>query len=107
VPPLIESDEVVDALEVYDGDVIEHPTLGGPMTIAAHMHHHPEPNILELTPGVVTFDVMDDMTFDGELDPDREVLELAVVPGMRVRRLFRYVPPPGYAAGDDIDRPGP
>jgi hypothetical protein len=36
MPPLIESDEVVDALEVYDGDVIEHPTLGGPMTIAAH-----------------------------------------------------------------------
>ncbi len=94
--PLIECDEVLDALEVYDGDVIEHPALGGPMTIAAHMHYDPEPNILELTPGVVTFDVMHDMNVDGELDPDREVLELAVVPGMRVRRLFRYIPPPGY-----------
>lgn len=96
MPPLIERDEVMDALEVYDGDVIEHPTQGGPMTIEVHMQNGPEPDILVLTPGVVKFDVMPDMNVDGELDPDREVLELTVVPGMRLRRLFQYTPPPGY-----------
>ncbi len=37
-----------------------------------------------------------DMDVDGKLDPDREVLGPAVVPGMQVRRSLRYVPPPGY-----------
>lgn len=96
MPPLIESDEVVDALEVYDGDVIEHPTLGVPMTIEVHMHYDPEPNVLVLTPGVVKSDVMPDRNVDGELDPYREVQELTLVPGMRLRRLFTYTPPPEY-----------
>lgn len=95
--PLVETGDVVDALEVYDGDVIEHPVTAEVVTIVAAMQNGAEPNVLMLTPGVTRFDVFSDMNFDGDLGPETSPWEdLTVTPGLRVRRLWKYVPPPDY-----------
>lgn len=94
--PLIETGEVVEALEVYDGDVIEHPQTGEVMTIAAHMHMDPGPNYLVLMPGVVLFDVYNGINLDGPLSYEGPEHELVVTEGVRLLRLFQYAVPPGF-----------
>lgn len=94
--PLIETGEVVDALEVYDGDVIQHPQTGEVMTIAAHMHMGSSPNFLVLMPGLVRFDVYDGIDLDGPLNYEGPDHELVITDGMRLTRLFQYTVPPGF-----------
>lgn len=96
--PQIQAGEFVDALEVYDGDVIEHPVTRDAMTVVAAVQNPlPVLNVLVLTAGVVKFDVLPDMNVDGKLGPDSSPREdLPVTPDRHVRRLWTYVPPPGY-----------
>ncbi|WP_146099699.1 hypothetical protein [Kineococcus xinjiangensis] len=93
VAPLVESGEVVDAWDLYDGDVIEHPDTGEVMTISAHIHLNP--HYLWLMPGVIRFDVYDGLDVDGPLEWDGEPVKLTISEGMPIRRLFQYVLPPG------------
>jgi hypothetical protein len=91
--PLVPTDDVVEALELYDGDVIEHPATGVVMTITAHMHL--DPHRLDLVPGIVRFDVYDGLGVDGPLEWDGPEEQLMIGPGLRVQRLYQYVLPPG------------
>lgn len=94
VAPLVESGEVVDALEVYDGDVVEHPVTGEVVTVEAHVHA--DPHYLHLLPGVVRFDVYDGIDEDGPLEREGPVHALVITEGMRLRRLWQYRVPPGF-----------
>ena len=99
--PLIETDEVVDALDLYDGDVIEHPVTGAVMTITAHMHL--TPHRLDLIPGIARFDVYDGLDVDGPLEWEGAQEQLVISSGMRIRRVFQYVLPPVPASSDPSD----
>lgn len=93
MPPLQETGDIVEALDLYDGDVIEHPATGSVMTITAHMHL--DPHHLDLIPGVVRFDVYRGLDTDGPLDWDGPEEQLVIQAGMHIRRLYQYVLPPG------------
>ncbi|WP_157873721.1 hypothetical protein [Kineococcus radiotolerans] len=91
--PLVETNDVVEALELYDGDVIKHPVTGAVMTITAHMHLNP--HYLDLIPGIVRFDVYSGLNVEGPLEWEGPEEQLVIGPGMRIRRLYQYTLPPG------------
>ncbi len=79
-------------MEIYDGDVIEHPETGAVMTVEAHMHA--DPHYLDLLPGIVRFDVYDGINEDGPLQWEGPIHTLVITEGMRLRRLLQYRVPP-------------
>jgi hypothetical protein len=95
-PHLEETNDIVEALDLYDGDVIEHPATGSVMTVTAHMHM--DPHYLHLIPGVVRFDVYSRVNANGPLRWDGPQEQLVILAGRHVRRLYRYVLPPGARA---------